>query len=79
VRIESGERGRTVMPHSEVCMHMSVAGRAMLFELLESGHVQLLNDDGTVFSAPVSSGEGGVFSDTEGFYFHSHRSDARSN
>ena len=70
VRITTGERGRKVMPHSEVCMHMRVAGRQMAFALLHGGSVQLLNDDGSHFSFPITSGEAGVLEDGDGYYYH---------
>jgi hypothetical protein len=70
VRIERGQQGRTVMPHSEVCMHMQVAGREMLFALLDDGSVQLLNEDGSHFSFPITNGEAGVYEDDEGYFYH---------
>ncbi len=47
-RIKPGERGRAVMPFSEVCMHMRIAGSPMRFLLLQSPRgyvsVQLFED-----------------------------------
>lgn len=71
VRITYGERGRKVMPNSEVCMHMQVAGREMAYALLDGGSVQLLDDDGSHFSSPITSGEAGIHEDQDGYYFHS--------
>ena len=79
IRVVTGEHGRKVMPHSEVCMHMRVAGREMAFALLDGGSVQLLNDDGSHFSIPITNGEAGVYEDRDGYYFHSPFKDARTN
>lgn len=76
IRVEPGEHGRKVMPHSEVCMHMRIAGREMAFALLNDGSVQLLNDDATHFSIPITNGEAGVYEDDDGYYYFSHAKDA---
>jgi hypothetical protein len=36
VRIAPGERGQTVMPHSEVMIHMRLAGQTLCFTYLGS-------------------------------------------
>ncbi len=71
VRNTCGQQDCKVMPHSEVCMHMQVAGREMAFALLHDGSVQLLNDDGSYFSIPITNGEAGIYEDHDGYYFHS--------
>ena len=76
IRVASGEYGKKVMPHSEVCMHMRVAGRNMAFVLLNGGSVQLLNDDGSHFSIPITNGEAGIYEDDAGYYYRSHPEDA---
>lgn len=49
-----------VLPYSEVCMHMRVAGTQMLGELVEDGRmVQLYKPDGEPFSFPITRGEAG--------------------
>jgi hypothetical protein len=75
VDIKPGERGYAVMPHSEVCMHFRVAGKPMAFGLLGDlwrtpGMVQLYHDDGRPFSAPITSGEAGVYEDEAGYYYY---------
>jgi hypothetical protein len=58
---------RAVCPHSEVCMHMKVAGRPMDFELLAGTNgyppsVQLYSPDtDNKFSSPITYGEAGVY------------------
>lgn len=49
------------LPFSEVCMHMRVAGKVMVGRLVNPRHpmVQLLADDGRLFSAPITMGEAG--------------------
>ena len=67
--VKEGERVAIVAPHSEVCMHMQVAGRPMLAMILEGRHAaQLYRPDGTEYSAPVTPGEAGFYSDEDGFY-----------
>lgn len=79
INVDSGKRYLTFMPHSEVCMHMRVAGRLMAVELLHrvavEGDVartfymaQLYGLDGTPFSAPITTGEAGLLHDDRGFY-----------
>lgn len=69
-RIKPGEEGQSIMPYSEVCMHLRVAGKMMRFRLIENARdaryapsVQLLNPDGTELSFPIGAGEGGVYYD----------------
>jgi hypothetical protein len=52
---------RVTLPYSEVCMHMRVAGKEMwVLPLPNSSMAQLLNEDGSRFSIPVTRGEAGV-------------------
>ncbi len=78
--INVGQRGRKLMPHSEVCMSMQVAGKYMDFEVLD-GSVQLfVTNDKTErftehFSAPILLGEAGVKREGKGFYYLPHETD----
>lgn len=54
-----GSKPMIKLPYSEVCMHMRIAGNVMRAHILPDG-VQLLNDDGSVFSFPITHGEAGV-------------------
>lgn len=66
-----GERYQGEMPHSEVCIHMRVAGKIMEFELLENERSVQLYKNGQPFSSPILYGEAGVFRDYDGtFYFY---------
>lgn len=47
-----------VLPWSEVCMHMHIAGATMEAYLTDSGMVQLVKDD-REFSIPITRGEAG--------------------
>ena len=78
IRIHPGERGRKLMPHSEVCCHMRVAGKEMNFELLDKEYpsVQLFRDNGDYFSGPITYGEAGIFRDDNGFYYYKNDSGA---
>ncbi len=70
--IEPGESGRAEMPHSEVCMHMQVAGKVMRFTLLAAKRpcVQLWRDDGSPFSFPILPGEAGIFEEGDAIYYY---------
>ena len=67
--VKAGDRVRLLMPYSEVCMHMQVAGRVMTVELIGGTYAggqtyivaQLRNDDESAFSAPIGTGEAGLY------------------
>ena len=65
ITLSIGSTTRVVLPYSEVCMHLRVAGEARFVRILEHG-VQILNDDLTPFSFPVTWGEAGVGRDGDG-------------
>lgn len=71
VYITPGEFGEATMPHSEVCMHMRVAGKRLKFFLKEGEYpsVQLFNGDHP-FSSPILTGEAGLYRDEGGFYYY---------
>ena len=63
--IEVGGRGRKLMPYSEGCIHMRIAGKYMDFEILEQAVQLFVTDDNTPrfsqhFSSPILLGEAGV-------------------
>jgi hypothetical protein len=65
VYIRPGESGRMRIAYSECAMFMRVAGKPMSFRFLGVCQgVQLLNDDGTRFSAPITYGEAGIYRTT---------------
>jgi hypothetical protein len=53
---------RVVLPHSEVCMHMRVAGEAMWVAPVGAYMAQLYDDGGRKFSIPITRGEAGLSS-----------------
>lgn len=58
-----------VMPHSEVCISMRVAGKRMFCMMLTERSVQLFEPStGQRFSAPILTGEAGIYSDNGQFY-----------
>lgn len=59
--INVGQRGVKLMPASEVCLHMKITDKPMIFELVSNRAVQLYNMDGTPFSFPILTGEAGIF------------------
>ena len=65
--VTPGQRVRMELPFSEVCMHMQVAGKVMVVQLLDREYpmAQLHRDDGTEFSAPITTGEAGFYWDSE--------------
>lgn len=73
IDVKPGQFFKTVMPHSEVCIHMQVAGKEMLGRLSEDGRsVQLFRPENSLepFSFPILPGEAGLYSDQAGFYFY---------
>lgn len=66
-RIKTGDVVRLKMPWSEVCMHLKVAGQVRNVRVLDTG-AQILNDDGTPYSFPVTHGEAGIYTDAQGLY-----------
>jgi hypothetical protein len=64
VYVNENDFFRITLPWSEVCMSMRVHDRRMQAQLLESPMpmVQLWKD-GEHFSAPITSGEAGLFQD----------------
>lgn len=70
-RVTVGDTVRLRLPWSEVCAHMKVAEQIRSVLVLEHG-AQILNDDGTPYSFPVTHGEAGIYRDTEGLFLHPH-------
>lgn len=71
VEIEPGQWGLAIMPYSEVCVHMQVAGKPMLFILRADGMmVQLFSPSGQVFSGPITPGEAGIYQDGQRRYYY---------
>jgi len=55
-----GQIVRVELPYSEVCMHLGIAGQVRKVMVLEDA-AQILNDDGTKFSIPITHGEAGIY------------------
>jgi hypothetical protein len=55
-----GNAVRVVLPHSEVCMHMRLAGKTRWAAPVGEHMAQIYSDDGSRFSAPVTLGEAGL-------------------
>lgn len=80
--IKSGQCGRALMPQSEVCMSMKVAGTYRDFLLLLSGKtmmVQLYEEAESggdrfqrKFSFPITLGEAGLFGNVNFLYYYPH-------
>lgn len=73
VRVKVGEKIKVIMPWSEVCMHLNIAGKTMTCELLGRG-VQLYDEEGNKFSFPITHGEAGFYEgnqigDAESWYY----------
>ena len=65
--VKPGDRVQIGVAHSEVCMYMGVAGKVMTVELLDRQYpvAQLYQDNGRMFSAPITAGEAGFYWDSE--------------
>lgn len=63
IPVQPGDRLTLRLPFSEVCCHMRVAGRVMTVEITDGRYpaVQLLDDDGRPYSAPITLGEAGIY------------------
>jgi hypothetical protein len=70
VRIAPGERGRSVMPHSEVMIHMRLAGQTLPFTYRDTNRGVQVERDGQPFSFPVSPGEAGIYFDAAGAFYY---------
>jgi len=70
VRIAPGERGQTVMPHSEVMIHMRLAGQTLCFTYLGTCRGVQVERDGRPFSSPVCPGEAGIYFDSAGAFYY---------
>lgn len=66
--VKPGDIVKVTLPFSEVCMHMRVAGDVMAVKVLEHG-VQLLNDDGSNYSFPITHGEAGIYTPMVGEWY----------
>src|SRR2546421_764139 len=67
--VQAGDVVRVRLPSTEVCMHMRVAGKAMNVQIVTDGisvAAQLLRDDGSPFSTPITLGEAGILTDEAG-------------
>lgn len=51
---------RVTLAHSEVCMHMRIAGRERWVAPAGPGMAQVFDEDGTRLSAPITRGEAGL-------------------
>jgi hypothetical protein len=58
----------TVMPYSEVCMHLNIAGRLVGIRFADEGRmVQVVNAaTGSPISFPITPGEAGVHIEADG-------------
>jgi hypothetical protein len=70
VYVQPGDVVRVELPHSEVCMHMRVAGQVRRVRITEDRYpaAQILNEDGSNFSFGIGLGEAGFYTDAEGIY-----------
>jgi len=71
VYVQHDEFFQNVMPHSEVCMHMGIAGKEMGCKLVGERPMVQLYDFQTwkPFSAPILTGEAGVYTDADGGHY----------
>lgn len=67
-RVNVGDTVLMILPYSEVCMHLKIAGQARQVQLLH-GAAQIYSEDGTPFSFPVGCGEAGFHYDDLGWYY----------
>jgi hypothetical protein len=71
--VQVGDEVVVELPFSEVCMHLRVAGTRMWVRYLgQLQGVQLLDDAGAPFSAPITPAEAGFYHDDHGAYLVIH-------
>jgi hypothetical protein len=63
--VKQGQMVMVTMPYSEVCMHMRIAGEPMFVKLVHPWMAQLYDMAGREFSAPITTGEAGLFRDEQ--------------
>lgn len=64
-----GQRFENEMPFSEACMSMQIAGKVLEVELTSGKYpMAQLYKDGQEYSFPVTTGEAGIYQDSEGYY-----------
>lgn len=73
--VRPGETARMLMPYSEVCMHLRVAGTIRDVRVEPGGehgpYAQILNGHGGPFSIGILMGEAGFYHDpAQGWYFY---------
>lgn len=77
VYVRPGTKFVCTMPASEVCMHMRIVGQRRVCEFVgERPMVQLYDQVSEIrdgvdlkpFSAPILTGEAGIYTDEHGFY-----------
>lgn len=56
---------RVRLPHSEVCMHLRIAGQTRWVAPVGERMAQVFNDSGSRYSAPITRGEAGLGYDHE--------------
>ena len=59
IKLKTGRTAPVVLPSSEVCLHMGIAGKRALVHRLNERMVQIYIDD-KKYSAPVLCSEAGV-------------------
>jgi hypothetical protein len=59
IDVYEGDYLTVLLPYSEVCMHLRVAGTVMWAQVLADG-VQLRDEHGAPYSFPIGHGEAGV-------------------
>lgn len=57
--VQPGDVVWVELPYSEVCMHLRVAGQIRPIQVLAEG-AQILTDNGTPFSIPITHAEAGI-------------------
>lgn len=65
--VSTGDTVRLQLPHSEVCMHMRVAGKVFNVRFEGTG-AQIMNDDGSERSFAVTPGEAGFHYELGRYY-----------
>lgn len=70
VVLRPGDTVEKVLPYSEVCMHLRVAGKRLKVRLGLNGRTaQIYDADGKPYSFPVLAGEAGLHDNYDGTFY----------
>jgi hypothetical protein len=71
-RVKPGDVVRLTLPWSEACMYLHMADKVRNVLVKDHG-AQILNEDGSRYSFPITHGEAGILRDADGLYTYNEK------